>query len=204
MRYCPYCSEPVSEKAKTCHNCKAVLDIGLIAELFDTADESEMKKSVLRKIKIKERMRFVWPAITLVIGFIIGGIMLYLAALGQFAIQKGDLNSQIDSLQIKIKALNLSTENAQSGLQEQIAAKEKVIEVLGSQRTTLSRIINFTRNFADNCIITPNSEGDVTSFRNNFLYLKRQFENQQEELDKTEFKDSGHLNLKTIPKFLDE
>lgn len=204
MRYCPYCSEPVSEKAKTCHNCKAVLEMELLAELFESVDESEMKKSVIRKIKFKERLRFVWPVVTFIAGFLVGGLLLYLAALTQFSMERKDFNVQIDSLTKQIADLNASAINAQSGLKGQLAAKNNIIDILSKQRITLSRIINFTRVFAVNSIITPNSEGDIASFRNNFIYLKNQFENQQEELDNTAFGVSSPLNLKTIPKFLDE
>lgn len=204
MRYCPYCSEPVSEKAKTCHNCKAVLEMELLAELFESVDESEMKKSVIRKIKFKERLRFVWPVVTFIAGFLVGGLLLYLAALTQFSMERKDFNVQIDSLTKQIADLNASAINAQSGLKGQLAAKNNIIDILSKQRITLSRIINFTRVFAFNSIITPNSEGDIASFRNNFIYLKNQFENQQEELDNTAFGVSSPLNLKTIPKFLDE
>ena len=117
MHYCPYCSASVSEKAKTCHRCKKVLNISILAEAFNTTDDSEIKKSVLRKIKIKERMRFVWPGITLLIGFIVGGIILYLFSLGQFTMEKNELSSKIDSLNTQINDLNVSAGNAESGLQ---------------------------------------------------------------------------------------
>ena len=78
MRYCPYCSAPISDSAKTCHNCKKSLEFNIVASALENSEESDFKKSALRKIWIKERMRFVWPVITLFIGFIIGGVILLL------------------------------------------------------------------------------------------------------------------------------
>ena len=166
--------------------------------------ESEIKKSALRKIKIKERMRFVWPGVTLLIGFVVGGIILYLFSLGQFAMEKNELNSQIDSLSIQINDLNASASNAQSGLQSELQSKDKIIDILSEQRKSATSIINFTRRFTTNSVITVGSEEDITFFRNNFIYLRRQFLDQQEKLDSTGFNQTGRFNLKTIPQFLED
>ncbi len=204
MHYCPYCSEPVSEKAKTCHNCKRMLDLEVLAQVFDTAEESEMKKSALRKIKTKENMRYIWPGITLIIGFIIGGIFLYLFSLAQFALEKNDLTTQIDSLHRQINKLNASANSDRAGLQKELDSKEKIINILSKQRSSAASIINFTRRFAAASAITAASEDDINYFRNNFIYLRKQFFNQQDMLDSTDFKQSGRFNLKTIPQFLEE
>jgi len=204
MRYCPYCSASVSESAKTCHNCKKSLEFGLIASALENSEESDFNKSALRKIWIKERMRYVWPIITFIAGFIVGGIILYLMATLQFSIKTDDLTAQIDSLNVKIKTLNSSAENAQSDLQLELQSKDKIIDLLANQRKTMSSIINFTRRFSNNSIITPGSDGDTDSFRRNFFYLRTQFENQQDELNETQFENDNVFNLKTIPQFLEE
>jgi hypothetical protein len=204
MRYCPYCSAHVSESAKTCHNCKKSLEFGLIASALENSEESDFNKSALRKIWIKERMRYVWPVITFIAGFIVGGIILYLMATLQFSIKTDDLTAQIDSLNVKIKTLNSSAENAQSDLQLELQSKDKIIDLLANQRKTMSSIINFTRRFSNNSIITPGSDGDTDSFRRNFFYLQTQFENQQDELNETQFENDNVFNLKTIPQFLEE
>lgn len=204
MRYCPYCSEPVSLKARTCHNCKKTLDMEILADALDTTEESEMKKSALRKIKIKENMRFIWPGITLFIGFIIGGIVLYLFSLAQFAIEKKDLTVQIDSLHSQITDLKASANRSQSDLKKKLKEKEKIINILSDQRKSVASIINFTRKFAATAAITAGSEEEITFFRNNFNYLRKQFLDQQDVLDSIGFKDSGRYNLKTIPQFLED
>jgi hypothetical protein len=204
MQYCPYCSAPVSESAKTCHNCKKSLEFDLIASALENSEESDFNKSALRKIWIKERMRFVWPVITLIIGFVAGGVILYLLASLEYSVKTDDLSVQIDSLNTKIANLNANAQNAQSGLQEQLQAKDRIIEILSNQRKTLSSVINFTRRFSNNSIITPGSDGDIESFRRNFFYLQRQFENQQDELNETAFDNDNIFNLKTVPQFLEE
>lgn len=204
MRYCPYCSEPVSQKARTCSNCKRMLDMEILVEALDTTEESEIKKSALRKIKAKENMRFVWPGIAAIIGFIAGGIIFYLIALAQFSIEKGDFTTQADSLNTKITSLKTSVENAKSGLQSELDSKEKIIDILSQQRESVTRIINFTRRFAESSVISAGSEEEVVFFRNNFIYLRSQFLNQQDVLDSTDFRQSSRFNLKTIPQFLED
>jgi len=204
MHYCPYCSAPVSKSAKTCHNCKKSLEFNIIASALENSEESDFKKSAKRKIWIKERMRFVWPVITLLIGFVIGGVILYYLAVLQFSIKTDDLTFRIDSLNTHITSLNSNAQNAQSGLQTQLDAKDKIIGILQTQRRTLSSIINFTRRFSNNSIITPGNDSDTESYRRNFFYLQRQFENQQDELNETEFKNDNVFNLKTVPQFLEE
>ena len=204
MHYCPYCSASVSENAKTCHNCKKSLEFGLIATALENSEESDFKKSALRKIWIKERMRYVWPLIMSIVGFLVGGVILYFMAALQFSIKTDDLTVRIDSLNAQIKTLNSSAQNAQSGLQEKLQAKDKIIKLLSEQRKTMSSIINFTRRFSNNSIITPGSDGETESFRRNFFYLQTQFENQQDELNETQFENDNVFNLKTIPQFLEE
>ena len=204
MHYCPYCSSPVSDSAKTCHSCKKSLEFNVIASALENSEESDFKKSALRKVWIKERMRFVWPVLTLFIGFIIGGVILYYLAALQFSLKTDDLTFRIDSLNTQIASLNSNAENAQSGLQEQLQAKDNIITILQTQRRTMSSIINFTRRFSNNSIITPGNDSETESFRRNFYYLQRQFENQQDELNETEFENDNIFNLKTVPQFLEE
>ncbi|KAA3610439.1 MAG: hypothetical protein D8M58_05505 [Calditrichaeota bacterium] len=204
MRYCPYCSTQISESAKSCHNCKKSLDFEAIASVFEASEASEINKSAVRKIWIKEHARFVWPVVTLIIGFIVGGAVLYSLALAQAASEKDTLNSEIEKLNAQISQINSDAQGAQSGLQGQIQEKEKIITILTSQRQSLTRIINFTRRFTNNSIITPNSEAEATYFKNNFRYLRGQFDDQQAELDNTTFADNRRFNLKTAPQFLED
>jgi len=204
MHYCPYCSAPVSAGAKTCHNCKKSLEFELIASALENSEESDFNKSAIRKIWIKERMRYVWPVITLIAGFVVSGVIMHYLPMLQFSLKTDELSLQIDSLNSQIATLNSSAENAQSGLQEQLQSKDKIIEFLSTQRKPMSSIINFTRRFTNNSIVTPGSDGDTESFRRNFFYLQRQFENQQDELNESEFENDNVFNLKTVPQFLEE
>jgi uncharacterized membrane protein YvbJ len=202
MRYCPYCSAQISESAKSCHSCKKSLDFEAISVLFEPGEESTINKSAQRKIWLREHARFVWPVIALVVGFIIGGVILYSMARMQSASEKEALSSEIQKLKNQIDQINTQAAGAQSGLKGELDEKDKIISILTTQRKTMSSIINFTRRFTNNSVITPNSEGIATNFKNNFRYLQRQFENQQEELNKTAFKDNRNFNLKTAPQFL--
>ena len=204
MHYCPYCSAPVSETAQTCHHCKRNLDFNAIADVLESGEGSLQNKAALRKIWIKEHAVYIWPFITLLSGFIAGGLILYLVALAQFSSEKDTLISQIDSLNAKISDINSNAKDAQSGLSEQLEAKDRIISVLNDQRVTLSRIINFTRRMSDNSIITANSTAEAATFRRNFRFLERQFNQQQDQLNATQFKDNQNFNLETLPQLLTE
>ncbi len=204
MHYCPYCSAQISESAKSCHSCKKSLDFEAIASAFEPGEVSAINKSAVRKIWIKEHARFVWPVLTLIIGFIIGGAILYSIATVRSASEKDSLASQIEDLKNQISQINSEAEGAQTGLQGELQAKDQIISILTTQRQTLTRIINFTRRFSNNSIITPNSNSEATNFRNNFRYLRRQFEDQQEQLNNTAFANNRQFNLKTAPQFLED
>ncbi len=202
MRYCPYCSAQISESAKSCHSCKKSLDFEAISNLFEPGEESAINKSAQRKIWLKEHARFVWPVVTLVAGFIIGGVILYSMARMQSASEKEALSSEIRDLKNQIEQINTRAAGAQSGLKGELEEKDRIISILTNQRKTMGSIINFTRRFTNGSAVTPNSEGIATSFKNNFRYLQRQFESQQEELNQTAFKNNRKFNLKTAPQFL--
>lgn len=204
MHYCPYCSEQISENAKSCHNCKKSLDFETFAAIIEPGEASDINKSALRKIWIQEHVRFIWPVVALVIGFIVGGTILYSLAIAQSTIEKESLYSEIQNLKSQISQLNSEAQGAQSGLKGEIQAKDQIISILTSQRQTLTRIINFTRRFTTNSIITPNSDSEATKFRNNFRYLRKQFDGQQEQLNNTAFANNRKFNLKTAPRFLED
>jgi hypothetical protein len=204
MHYCPYCSAQISEKAKSCHNCKKSLNFETITSLLKPSEASELNKSALRKIWLKEHSRFVWPIITLMIGFILGGAVLYSFALIQSAKEKELLAAEITDLKNQISQINSDAKGAQSGLQGTLKAKDQIITVLTAERQTLTRIINFTRRFSNSCVNTPNSESEVTTFKNNFRYLRGQFDDQQAQLDNTAFGNNPKFNLKTAPQFLED
>jgi hypothetical protein len=202
MRYCPYCSAQISESAKSCHSCKKSLDFEAISVLFESGEESTINKSAQRKIWLREHARFVWPVVSLFVGFIVGGVIFYSLALAQSVSEKETLNEEIQGLKNQISQINSDAAGAQSGLKGELEEKDRIISILTSQRKTMGSIINFTRRFTNNSVITPNNEAAATGFKNNFRYLKRQFENQQEALNKSSFKDNRNFNLKTAPQFL--
>lgn len=204
MRYCPYCSAPVSENAQTCHECKHSLDFNTLADVLESGEDSQVNKNAIRKIWFKEHAIYIWPAITLIIGFIAGGIILYLVALGQFASEKESLNSEITKLKSEISNISSNSQDVQSGFQDQLKAKDQIISILTDQRTSLTRIINFTRRMAQNSLITPNNADEAGNFQRNFRYLERQFTQQQDQLNETTFKDNQNFNLETLPQFLEE
>jgi len=204
MHYCPYCSAQITESAKSCHKCKKSLDFDAFASVFEPSDASAINKSAMRRIWIKEHARFVWPVVTLVLGLIVGGAVFYSLALVQSSAEKDSLNVEIQDLKNQISQINSDAQGAQSGLQGELKAKDQIITILTSQRQTISSIINFTRRFANNSIITPNSEAEATSFRNNFRYLRRQFDDYQDQLNNTAFANNRSFNLKTAPQFLQD
>ncbi|MCB0283306.1 MAG: hypothetical protein KDF60_12050 [Calditrichaeota bacterium] len=204
MRYCPYCSAPVSENALTCHECKRNLDFNKLADVIEAGEDSQVNKKAIRKIWLKEHAIYIWPVITLLIGFITGGIILYLVALGQFAAEKESLNSEIVKLKSHITNINSNSQDVQSGFEDQLKAKDQIISILTDQRTSLTRIINFTRRMAENSILTPNNAEEASSFQRNFRYLERQFNQQQDQLNNTKFENNQNFNLETLPQFLQE
>lgn len=204
MEYCPYCAAPVSAGAKTCHNCKKSLDISAVHFIYEPdANISAINKKARRKIWLKEHSRFIWPIVTLLIGLIAGGIIIYGYAQMQFINERDMLQNKISSIQATLEMARAESAGKNAGLKQSLQQKEQVITLLIQERQTLSRIINFTRRLARNSTITPNGPADAKSFKANITYLKKQFEKQQTALDATGQIAKKSFNVLPVPQLMD-
>ena len=140
----------------------------------------------------------------MVIGFIAGGILAYGFAQFQFSAERLDYDTKISGLEEQIQENQNTASNAQAGLNSQLAAKDNIISILDEQKELLTRIINFSRSFSQNSIITPNSNAIADRFKRNFDYLNDQFTSQQEQLRQTEHENIRRYNLQTIPQVLSD
>lgn len=204
MQYCPYCSEMVSANAKTCHACKKSLDIDAIGNLIADIKSSDIDKSALRRIWFKEHARYFWPVFTLIIGILIGAAALFTQQQLSFKDERSALTGQIEQLNRAIADRDSRIKNAQSGQAEALQKKDAIITILTEERLLLSRIINFTRRLANNSQIVPNSPNDAQSYKNNYRYLKRLFDAEQEKLNATEYLENRTFNLQPVPQLLSD
>ena len=204
MEYCPYCAAPVSPGAKTCHQCKKSLDISALNFSY-LPDEniSVINKKAQRKIWLKEHSRFIWPIATLMLGFILGGVLIYGYAQLQFSGERDTLQNKIARIETELENAQNSSAAQSAGLKQTLKQKDAVIGLLIKQRQTLSRIINFTRRLAGSSVITPNSPETAKSFRANITYLKNQFEKQQEQIDALGLIAKKTFNVLPIPQLME-
>ena len=98
MQYCYHCSEPISKPAKICPHCKRTMDMSAFESLLAEHESSHLSKKSLRRIWRREHSYLFWPFLTLVIGFIIGGILTYGFAQLQFSLNLADGNLLIKTL----------------------------------------------------------------------------------------------------------
>jgi len=204
MQYCYHCSEPISKPAKVCPHCKRTLDLSSFESLFAEKESSHISKQSIRRIWIREHSYIFWPFLTLIIGLIAGGIVAYGFAQFQFASERTDLGDKINGLEAQIQQNQNAASNAQDGLKSQLAAKDNVIGILDEQKGLLVSIVRFTRSFAQNSIINPNSDEVANRFKRNFIYLNNQFTRQQDLLKQTDHANINVYNLQTIPQILSD
>ncbi len=205
MYYCPYCATAITEETKKCPSCKKLIDIDEVTSIYQTDDESDHINTIAaRKIWFTKHQATIFSVIFFFIGFVIGGVVLFIWQDRSFASERGDYQQEISQLKAQIEQVNNTAASVQSDIQGELKKKNDIISVLSEQRTTLTRIINFTRRFASNSVISSASADETDTFRRNFRYLERQFENQQEQLDATDFTDNSNFNLETIPQVLEE
>lgn len=204
MNYCPYCAGQISEDATKCPHCKKQLDFELLGKLYMSGKKSGINKKISRRLWLKEHSHIFIPIITLIVGFVVGGILTYGYGQQSFAAERSDYKNKIASLQTTIANKDSAVSNSTEKFQEQLAAKDEIIGILSEQKQILSRIINFTRRFSTNSTITPNSVEESNYFKRNVSYLIRQFENQQENLQATGYTSDEAYNLMTVPQFLSD
>ncbi|MGD9487391.1 MAG: zinc ribbon domain-containing protein [Calditrichaceae bacterium] len=202
MLYCPYCSEPVTKSQKICPFCKKSLDLDLLDNLYEPGESSSISKKELRRLWFIERSYIFWPVITLLLGLIAGGIIMFIFDQVQFSGERADLRTKIEELQATIDRKESKTTDLKSGLEQEVAGRDQIIAILDDQKETLTRIINFTRRFASAIPIPPSMEQESNSFKSNINYLIRQFETGQDKLKNTGYKNIKTYNLETVPQVL--
>jgi uncharacterized membrane-anchored protein YhcB (DUF1043 family) len=202
MKYCPYCAEPLSRPTGLCPYCKKSLDFDLLKEMLETGESSDINNKLRWKIWYKEHSHFIYPFITLIIGFVIGAILLYGYAQLEFVSDKSQLNEKISTLQKTIDQNASDANNAKSELQKQLTEKDQIIATLLEQKDLYSRMIYFTRRLGDNSTLTPNTPEDADYYRRNTLYLIRLFEESETRLDSLNIVDDKSYNLQAVPELL--
>jgi hypothetical protein len=203
MKYCPYCAFQLTKPSNVCPNCKKILDTGVLSEIYFSEEGSEVNKKLLRQKWFKEHSYIIFPILTLIIGFFVGGIIIYGYTQLQFKGERSGYQNTIAELKTTIANKDSSVANSNEEFQKELNLKNDIITALSEQKVILSRVINFTRRFSNNSIITPNSEEEADYFKRNVLYLNNQFEKQQEKLDETGFASDESYNLLTIPEILE-
>lgn len=204
MHYCPYCSEPISAGAKSCPHCKRSLEIELMQQLYQgNLESSHIDPRIKRKMWFRERRILFYPLIALIVGLVAGAIISYGYAQIGFSSEREEHAATVEKLQAEIDGLKQAQGSAQSGFEAQLAEKDALIDLLTKERDAMGRVIYFTRRMARNSTITPNSEAEVTRFKNNLSYLQRLFDGYQETLKTKNFGGYKEFNLKTLPMFLE-
>ena len=205
MEYCPHCSAALAkENLKKCPYCKKNIDMHDIVAVVEPSESSEKNRNALRKIWFREHSSKIIPLITLIIGFIVGGILLYSYAQLQFANQKSEFEKSIAQLNETISQKDANAGNKKSEYDMKLKSKDDVITILAEQRDILANIINFTRRMSRNSTITPTTPTEADYFKRNFTYLANQFNKQKEALDNSEFQSTKQFNLETIPQITSE
>lgn len=203
MKYCPYCATQLTKASRICPNCKKELDFNLLGELYFSEKGSDVNKKLLRRKWFREHSHIIFPIVTLIIGLVAGGILTYSYSQLEFSGERSDYQTKITKLQTTIANKDSAVSNSTEEFQKQLSEKDEVIAILTEQKKILSSIINFTRRFSNNSIITPNSVDEADYFKRNVLYLNNQFEKEQEKFVKTEHTSGENYNLLTIPQILE-
>lgn len=203
MKYCPYCAKPLSKPTDLCPYCKKSLDFDLLKEMLETGESSDINNKLRWKIWYKEHSHFIYPFITLLIGFVIGAILLYGYAQVEFASDKSELNEKIKTLQNTIDQNSSDANSAKNELQKRLTEKDQIIATLLEQKDLYSRMIYFTRRLSDNSTLTPNTPEDADYYRRNTLYLIRLFEETETKLDSLNVIDDKTYNIQAVPGLLE-
>lgn len=203
MKYCPYCAAQLTKSSKVCPNCKKELDFDLLGELYFSEKGSDVNKKSLRRKWFREHSHIIFPIVTLIIGLAVGGILTYGYAQLKFSDERSGYQSKITQLQTTIANKDSAVSNSTEEFQRQLSEKDKIIATLTEQKKILSSIINFTRRFSNNSVITSNSTDEADYFKRNVLYLNNQFEKEQEKLTEKDHTTGENYNLLTIPQILE-
>ncbi len=204
MHYCPYCSEPIKETMKTCPHCKRSLELELIKGKYrPDLESSKTDKKMERMLWFHTHRLFFYSFFTLVIGLVVGAVLTYGYAQASFASEREDYTLEIERLGTVIDTLKQAGNSTRSGFERQLAQKDELINLITKERNTMGRLIYFTRRMVRNSTIMPKNDAEVERFRNNFIYLQKEFDRLQETLKERNFSGNKTFNLKTIPQFLE-
>jgi hypothetical protein len=203
MKYCPYCAESLTKPTKICPYCKKTLEFDLIKEMLEPGETSQIDSKIKLKIWYKEKSHIIFPFITLIIGFIAGAILLYGFAQTQFVSERSEYKNEISSLQATIQNNATTAGDIQSGLENTVARKDRIIQVLLGQKDIYSRMTYFTSRLGNNSTITPNNSEAADYYKRNTLYLIKLFEASQDSLKGLELVDEKNYNLRSLPALLE-
>ena len=203
MYYCPFCAEPLNKPYKVCPYCKKVIDINYYQAVYDNPRENKPNRSAQRRIWYKEHAHIIFPVLTLFLGIIIGGILLYGYGQLQFSSEREQARQEISQLKTRLAQKDKAMGNVQDTLKKEIHLRDQQIKLLLGQQKYLKQIIAFTRRLANQSQITVTSPAQSDYFSRNVRYLIKQFEKGNEQL-KALGMESKPYDLNTIPQLMGE
>ena len=204
MRYCPHCSESLPDSAKICPKCKKSVEINLIKSVYGPGENSSMNKKARRKLWFKENSVVIIPVLTLIVGFVIGAVVMYIFNQVQFTSTRSEFEEQITQLSDSLNRQKSLVSSSEKTYTDQIQEKEEIITILSEEIDILGKVLNFTNRLARNSIITTNSLEEEDYFRRNILYLNTQFSQQEEKLQNTDYQQERNFSLLLIPQIFSD
>jgi hypothetical protein len=204
MHYCPHCSEPLYKKVDVCPECKNVIDYKLLGNLIEESETSHLNRKAKRRIWFKEHALMIIPIITLIIGFVIGGILMFGYLQIAFHNERDEYDAEIAKLNNTIAQNQSAAQSSSQQFEGVIAEKDQIIQILGEQLDLMGRAVNFTTRLDRNSTITPTSAQESDFYRRNILYLRNQFEQQVEAMTETSYEPRRAYSLITIPSLIDQ
>ena len=204
MNYCPYCSATIHKKSDVCPECKKVIDHELLGNLYSESDDSAINRQAKRKIWFKERALIIIPALTLIIGFVAGAILMFGYLQIAFQNEREDYETQIGDLNTIISQNKAAAQSSSQELQNVVDQKDQIIGILSEQLDLMGRAVNFTNRMDRNSTITTTSTAEADFYRRNILYLRNQFDQQAEALTETEYEARRAYSVITLPSLTEQ
>ena len=204
MQYCPHCAATLVKSTKVCPACNKSLDIDLLSHLYQSNESTAPNRRIARKIWLQEHTFTVLPLAGMVIGLLLGILLAFGYSKIQAASERSQLDEKIIALQDSIKQQIAAAGSATADLQNNLQNREEIIKRLNEQIQILVKIINFTRRFASNSIISTPDEEEIGTYRRNVLYLINQYNEQQEKLNQVGMGEANNLYLITIPQVFEQ
>lgn len=204
MQYCPYCSATLHKKVDVCPECKKVIDYNLLGDLFAEDESSHMNKKAARRIWFKERALIFVPIITLVIGLVAGGILMFGYLQIAFQGERSDYEDRIAELNEVIEQKNSAAQSSSQQFEDSLAVKQQIISILAEQLDLMGRAVNFTNRLDRNSTITPSSTQEADFYRRNIIYLNNQFILQVEAMQETPYIPRRNYSIITLPSLVEQ